>query len=343
MAINTDTLPFPLQHALNEEQFQNQHGVSQTETAPNTQISHVPGQPSVSLSPSDVHAFLTQELHTPVLDELYPRLWWVGRKDSQAINPLNRQRVKGWDIVATEDPNLHLIRQGNKMHIKPVPLCFLNHDFWNIYLAPSSTQSSVPLDGNISNRAAAMGFMRSYSHLIQHRLDFILAQKDHLLPSEIEWIEWSKFITHFRHIDDSQVASRYHYGQLRLSRLNWAVRIFQPRNAPSAWFYKIPYWSTASYLESVIGPLIFVFASLSVVLSSMQVVLSVPSEGLWSDGYDSANIRGMRQAFWVFSIMMILLSGVVWTLIIVVPVSVLIWQLHWGFRNRGLSRKRPSC
>ena len=185
--------------------------------------------------------------------------------------------------------------------------------------------------------------MRSYSHLIQHRLDFIFAQEDHLLPSELEWIEWSTFITRFCRIDDSQVASRYHYGQFRLSRLNSAVRIFQPRDAPSAWFYKIPYWSTALYLESVISPLIFAFASLSVVLSSMQVILSVPSEGLWLNGYDTASIRAMRQAFWVFSIMMLLLSGVVRTLMLIIPVSVLIWQLQWGFRNKSLPRSRPSC
>ena len=139
------------------------------------------------------------------------------------------------------------------------------------------------------------------------------------------------------------MASRYHYNQLRLSRLNWAVRIFQRRDAPSAWFYKIPYRSTALYVESVIGPLIFAFGSLRVVLSSMQVVLSVPSEGLWSDGYDTASIPAMRQAFWVFSIMMLLLSGVVWTLMLIIPVSVLIWQLQWGFRNRSLPRSRPSC
>ena len=336
-----DPPPFPLQHALNKEQLQDQRGISQTQTASNTQISHVPGQPSVSLLPSIVHGFLIQELHTSVLDELYPRLWWVGRKDSKAIDPLNRQRVKGWETVPSEDPDLHLIRQRNKIHIKPVPICFLNYEFWKIYLAHS--QTSIAPDNCFSDRPAAMGFMRSYSHLIQHRLDFILAQENHLLPSELEWIEWSTFITHFCRIDDAQVAPRYHYGQLRLSRLNWAVRTFQPRNAPSAWFYKIPYWSTALYLESVIGPLIFAFASLSVVLSSMQVVLSVPSEGLWSDGYDTASIRAMRRAFWVFSIIMLLLSGVVWTLILVIPVSVLVWQLQWGFRNRSLPRSRPSC
>ena len=106
MAVNMDPSPFLLQHALNKEQLSDQHGIFQTQTASNTQISHVPDQSSVSLLPSGVHSFLIQELHTSVLDKFYSRLWWVGRKDSKAIDPLNRQRVKGWEIVPTEDPIL---------------------------------------------------------------------------------------------------------------------------------------------------------------------------------------------------------------------------------------------
>ena len=337
MATETDSPPFPLQHALNKEQMKDQDVVSQTQTASSSQISYVPGQPSVSLSPSSVHDFLVRELQTSVLDELIPRLWWVGRKDSKNVDPLNRQKIKGREIVPTEDPKLHLVWQRNKIYIKPIPVCFFNYKFWKIYLAPP--QNSIkPGDDCL----AALGFMRSYSRLIQHRLDFVLAQQNHLLPSQLEWIEWSMFIASFRSIDDSQVAPRYHYGQLRLSRLNWAVRVFQPRTAPTAWFYEIPHWSTTSYIGDVLGPLIFMFASLSVVLSSMQVVLSIPSEGLWLDGPGTVRIQAMRQAFWVFSIMVLLLSGVVWTLMLVIPASVLGWQLQWGFRNRGSLKSRPS-
>ena len=84
--------------------------------------------------------------------------------------------------MPTEDPNLHLVRQRKKIYIKPVPICFLNYEFWKIYLAPSPT--SIAPGNRFSDRPAAIGFMRSYSHLIQNRLDFILAQEDHLLPSE---------------------------------------------------------------------------------------------------------------------------------------------------------------
>ena len=335
MTIETASPPFSSQHALNKEQLsKNQADVSQSLLASSTQISYVPGQPSVSLASSDVHEFLIQELRTSALDELYPRLWWVGRKDSTNVDPLNHQIVKGRKIVPTEDPKLHLVWERNKIYIKPIPVCLFNSEFWNIYLAPPQKSIIIP-DDYCSNRLAAIGFVRSYSHLIQHRLDFVLAQQNHLLPSELEWIEWSTFIASFRWIDDSEVALRYHYGQLRLSRLNWAVRVFQPRTAPTAWYYHIPDWSTTPYLEDFLGPLIFVFASLSVVLSSMQVVLSVPSEGLWPDGPHPGSIRAMRQACWVFSIMMLLLSGVVWTLMLVIPATVLGWQLQWGFRNRG--------
>jgi len=41
---------------------------------------YVPGEPSVSLAPDEVHDFLVRELNTPILDELYTRLWLVARK-----------------------------------------------------------------------------------------------------------------------------------------------------------------------------------------------------------------------------------------------------------------------
>ncbi|KAL8792556.1 MAG: hypothetical protein Q9195_004855 [Heterodermia aff. obscurata] len=256
MTTETASSPFSPQHALNKEQLsKDQADVSQSLTASRTQISYVPGQPSVSLASSDVHEFLIQELRTSALDELDPRFSWVGRKDSTNVDPLNHQIVKGRKIVPTEDPKLHLVWERDKIYIKPIPVCFLNYDFWEVYLPRS--QNSTISDDYCSNRFAAIGFMRSYSHLIQHRLDFVLAQQNHLLPGELEWIEWSTFIACFRRIDDSQVALWYHYGQLRLSRLNWAVRVFQPRAAPTAWFYHIPDWSTTPYLEDFLGPLIF--------------------------------------------------------------------------------------
>jgi hypothetical protein len=311
---------------------------------PEESLSYVPGEPTVDLSPAEVHGFIDRELYTPVLDELYTRLWLVARKSGGSIDALHRQRIKGRNIMPTEDPKLHLVWHHDRIYVKPIPLCLLNHDFWAAYLSPSvdaiSSQKSVSQAKEKDsapefNRSVAVGFMRSYAYLVQHRSDFILARECHLIPGDVDWISWSVFIAHFRHIEDDRVAKRYHYGQLRLSRMNWAIRIFRPQKTNIAWFYEIPHWSTSLYIEQIIAPLIFAFASLSLVLSSMQVVLSVPVDGLGFEQLGAPGMQAIRSVFWVFSIIVLLLSGVVWILLLVIPFSVIGWQLSWGFRNRG--------
>ena len=59
-------------------------------------------------------------------------------------------------------------------------------------------------------------------------------------------------------------------------------------NMPRRWFYKLPYWSTVSYLEWTITTFVM-FISMSPVLSAMQVVISVPSDGL---GFSTLNELG---------------------------------------------------
>jgi hypothetical protein len=51
--------------------------------------SFVPGQPTIYLDQMTVGKFLAQELNTPILDELYPRLWLVARKSGARIDPLH--------------------------------------------------------------------------------------------------------------------------------------------------------------------------------------------------------------------------------------------------------------
>jgi hypothetical protein len=180
-----------------------------------------------------------------VLDELYGTLWLVARRSGRIIDPLHQQKVKGRDIVPTEDSKPHLVWQQDKVYVKPIPVCLLNHDFWTTYLPLTMYKSSPRISGSQNKRnhlapgsyhSVAVGFLRSYAFLVQHHLGFILAHESHLIPAEIDWIKWSTFIANFRGIDDNQVVKRYHCGQLRLSRLNWAVRIFRPQTASTVWF-----------------------------------------------------------------------------------------------------------
>ena len=81
-------------------------------------------------------------------------------------------------------------------------------------------------------------------------------------------------------------------------------------------------------------PLLFIFATISLVLSAMQVVLSVPVDGLWFQHPRASGVQHMNRAFWVFSIAILLLSGIVWVLLFGIPLIALTWQLSWGFQQR---------
>lgn len=335
-------VPFPLTSAPNTERIKDiraKDDVDEPLREENTgHITYVPGNPAVKLHVFEVDAFLSKQLETPVLDDLYQWLWLFAKQSSQNIKPLSRHRVKGRSIIPTEDPRLHLIWQPNKIYVKTVPECLLNYQFWATYLTGPRTHSDARITQDAPSlktcptyRSLAMGFLRSYALLVPHRLDFQIAKEYFLIPDYINWIQWSKFINFFRQIRDENVAQRYHYGQLRLSRLNWAVRLFRPHHASTNLFYETPLWSTGRFLSRATVPLLFVFACMSLILSSMQVALSVPTE---YQPVSSTAQNAMGYVFWTFSIIALLLSAVILVILLGIPLAVLTFQLSWGFRHR---------
>jgi hypothetical protein len=288
----------------------------------------------VNLLAPKVNAYLSTELETPLLDTLYDRLWLVARKSGRGIDALHVQRIKGRNIIA-EDPRFYLIWQQDSIYVKPLPVFLLNYDFWTMYLRLSeskelhSTSSREVSPSAIADfdRSIAVEFLRSYAFLIQHRLDFVLAKESHLIPDDVDWVKWSKFIGNFRTLGDDQVAKRYHYGQLRLSRVNWVVRLFRPPPASTGWFYEITYWSITQYVAQATIALVFGFASASLALTSMHVALSVPADALWFQQTTQSGLRDMRRTFWVFSIIVLLVVGLIWALLLGIPLVILVWQL----------------
>lgn len=134
-------------------------------------------------------------------------------------------------------------------------------------------------------RGAIAGFIRTYSYLIRYPCDFRLATSDehqlHLLPTDdgsgaqggldqITFERFSEFIAPFHGLTDDSVSPRYHYGELRLSRLNMCARIFLGK---LTFFHIDAQWG--SYLGRFLAPLLSIFALLSVALSAMQVELGV--------------------------------------------------------------------
>lgn len=242
----------------------------QTDTRKNG-YEYVPGHRSLVVTDSKTKDFLNKDLLTPRTNRLHRYLWLVAKQDSTHISPLNEQLVRGRRIVMTEDPELHLVWYHDRVFIKPLPKYLLSYDFWNLafYSDRSPFETKTGCDEAVQ---AAKGLLRSYAFLIRHQSDFELATspQHRLLPKFVKFSDFDAFSSILREsIGDETVAPRYRYGELRLSRLNlWTKILLQELT-----FRKVHH----QYSDDVArfyGPLLFIFAVLSVILNAMQVALS---------------------------------------------------------------------
>lgn len=255
--------PFTLSTQLNDELRNHERHPSPS----------LPGYPRIKLdNPPEVTSFLHRQLISSDLEKIAPKLWWMSKQDSASISPLHRQLVKKRKIVVTEDPKLHLTWLYDRVFIKPLPAYLLSYDFWIMHLAAepkSNTQQQLL-------RRAALGYLRTYFFLIQHPSDFRIAQQEDLglVPKVIEWNAFCDFSTSFNKIHDSEVTERYHYGEIRLTRLNFYAKILLHR-----WHFHRVEPQYAQYFARFYGPILFAFGAFSVLLSAMQVEIAVEQLG----------------------------------------------------------------
>ncbi|KAI0862793.1 hypothetical protein F4860DRAFT_502297 [Xylaria cubensis] len=267
---------------------------------------------------------LVAELNCELLEALYPHLDLIARKSSSHIDPLHAHLRKQRTIQITEDGHLHLLWDASTVLIKPLPAYLLNSDFWRFNLAPGS-----------ACRLHAFGFIRTYAYLIRHPSDFIIAQKENLIPpttNELCHSEFEAFIQNFRVNSDERVSPRWHFGQIRLTWLNWAVRIFQPMTTTSSrgmfgrFFYTEQYYQTGQFLREFGPPILFMFATLSLILSAMQVVLAARADDPWT--------KFALVSAW-FSVATIIALISVFLVLALVAAFVFALQLNFALRARG--------
>ena len=269
------------------------------------------------LDSNQVFKNLIYQLSTPLLDELHEHLWLGARKAGDHIDSLHYQVIKGRTIVSNEEAKMHMIWTSDKIHIKPVPQYLFDYQFWKQFLCPNTEDARPWL-------AVAKGFLRSYSCLVRHRIDLDLAHENKLIPEDIQWEAWALFIAPFRRVRDHEIAARYLYGQMRLSRLNWLVRLRLPRSKDNIWFYEPPYWSISPYLKSFTTSLGFFLASISLGLSSMQLSLNA-----------GPRTSASTHTFSRFASIVLVATALVWLLIVAVPSAFLLWQLQFSVRQRN--------
>jgi hypothetical protein len=227
----------------------------------------LPDQPALSLRDTDrLWAFLEKDLVPNDLERIASRLWIMTTPSSANINPLHRQQVKGRDIVITEEPRLHLLWIHNRIFVKPLPRYLISFGFWNLFLRIDACKLSCERD-NV--RKAALGFIRTYRHLIQSESDFFIAQRIKLIPEGIDWPAFARFVFELEKIEDFDTSERYTYGEIRLTRLNFYAPFLLGK-----FYYEQVHGQYADYFGRLYGPILFVFAILSTALNSMQVELA---------------------------------------------------------------------
>ncbi len=219
-----------------------------------------------------IHRYLEWEMKVPRLNEIHGYLWLAGRP--MCARPLHRQAMLGRELVITEQVDLHMVRQESRIFLKPLPEFLLSADFWTTYLCRDTDLHEC-----------ARGLLLSYVWLVCSKSDLRIAQRGGLLDSEITWEGWRYFTkTLLSSVDTSSlegVNKRYHYRELRLSRLNWIHRmtIKKPSLTRIVRGYMYEYNQYSDFVRRNFAWVIVVFVYITIVLTAMQVGLATDRLG----------------------------------------------------------------
>jgi hypothetical protein len=275
----------------------------------------LPGQPRLSLDDPLMKDHLEREFRTAYLDAFAPHLWLVATQCHSHISSLTHQIVRGRNIVITEDPKLHLLWYHDRVFIKPIPPYLLSSAFWTYYLL--SPTSPIPQPERDLVLFSARGYLRTWFFLIQHKSDFVLATSDPklpLLPKNVSFGRFMRFIAECEdNISDADVSPRYHFGELRLSRINFWGQALLKKFA----YHKVS-GQYSAYFSRYFGIILFLFAFFSTALSAMQVALQalatpdVPSGGQ----FDTSWTVVLLVSGWFSATVLIFIASVIGFLIL---------------------------
>lgn len=235
---------------------------------------------------------------------------------------LHLQRIKLREVCPTEQMDLHLAWSPRRIFIKPIPRYLLDAGFWDEHLC-----------GNSRLYGCAVGFLYSYTALIEHESDFWIARDAHLLPEEMTWPKWVDLVGQLlncRNLIDMN--KRYVYGELRLGRLNMIYRFRLGRVRG----YLSSCTTYGDFFRDNVNSLVTLFAYTTIVLSAMQVGLGT------NYSQDNDALERASYGFAIFSILAPLVSVVVmFALLIGLVVHNLIATLRYH-RKRFAALQQPK-
>ncbi|KAL4883892.1 hypothetical protein BJY04DRAFT_215784 [Aspergillus karnatakaensis] len=288
-------------------------------------------QGDVKLVKSNIKDFLSSELSIARLDNIYKFLWIAGLPVPP--RPLHYQLVLQREIVLCERMDMHLVWGYGRIYLKPIPQYLLSAKFWETYLSTGGCGCSQDEDQHTvkTQRSIALGFLFTYAALLPSETDFLLAQETHLLPSTLTQPQWRALVEQLLSPSPSPSSSqptppiniyttlhrRFHYGELRLSRLN-SISFLTHQT-----YHLNPWPSYSAFLRSQLGWLAATTIYIALALTAMQLGLS--TSRLAGDGVYMSAAYG----FSVFAILGPLVGAVG---IAVVILGVGAW--NWRFMER---------
>jgi hypothetical protein len=313
--------------------------------------------------------FLEKDLDFSRLDAITGSLWWAGRP-GVAARPLHRQAsLLGRRIVMIEQADLHLVWVENRIFIKPMPRYLLDVGSWKRLGIFGHGGEDTTIPGHKSTRRswpAARGFLLSYVWLVRSERDFDMAVELGLLPGNLTlnwlvletrdkgenmlhsspvssrseskssrgWPLWRLLVAEIlHHIDINapfDIAPRFRYGELRLSRLNHIYR-FSPQFRGSNWLrgYEMRYQSYGTFFRRNFSWVFITFAFMTSILSAMQVGLAT------ADLTDAVSFQRASKGFSVLCIVALVAIAILAAVIYMVLVAFNIaWALWFGKQQR---------
>lgn len=259
-------------------------------------------------------------------------------------------------IIVTEITALHLVYQKSYIFIKPLPSYLLSISYWE--RIRNSNDEELWIN--------ALGLLRSYAELVRSEMDFNVgldaSRFDRLLPhcvdeegTPLTFPVWRRLVkeiltTYSDPVPQVLENTRWAYSCIRLGELNFNVllEIFTTRHSGiddsiSSWFRHL-YLNGVSFTSVYLQIALFVFASLALILSAMQVGLDTEQLA------ESDTFVRFCYGFVIFSmicpVIIIVHSG---SYIVLALVSyVLLWPGRWkeGYiesveRQREWKRRNP--
>lgn len=226
---------------------------------------------NTTIQSSRLKSYIDRCLDVSRLDALYHSLWFAGRPGN--VRPLHRQKMMERRIVVTEQADLHMAWIDDRIYLKPLPPWLVHYEFFVTYICSSGIAPGAT--NRLFLYEDAVGFLESYVKLIRDESDFRMAIDLGLLVQGIQWKHWSLFAASFestlQNHPEISVSRRYHFGELRLFRLNLLHRFWLGH-----WIsgYHLQHTNFSSFFgRNFTWPLI-TFAYVTTILNAMQVVLA---------------------------------------------------------------------